>query len=116
MLDQSTLRTRALAAIREGRLSCVKPQRLWGGTGDGSKCSVCDSPIRPDEIGFELQCGDAGDGAACNVHSHCLAAWDFVRQHVIAAARDDAGPGNTAAAQATNNGHTTSEKSDKNCC
>jgi hypothetical protein len=80
MSDESSLRTKALAAIREGRLSCERPARLWGGTGDGSQCAVCGSPIAPNEIGFELEGGDSG-GPPRNVHAHCLKAWDDVRQH-----------------------------------
>jgi hypothetical protein len=81
MSDQSILRAKAVAAIREGRLSRQRPERLWGGTGDGSQCTVCETPIRPDEIGFELEGSNSGVGRPCNIHSQCLKAWDSVRQH-----------------------------------
>jgi hypothetical protein len=83
MSNNSSLRARALAAIREGRLSCERPARLWGGTGDGSQCAVCSSPIATNEIGFELRSGDFG-GPPRNVHLHCLKAWDDVRQRAKA--------------------------------
>jgi hypothetical protein len=79
MFDQRMLRAKALDAIRRGRLSRRRPERLWGCSGDGSICPVCESAIEPDAIGMELEGGIPGQ--TCSVHSHCFAAWDAVRQH-----------------------------------
>lgn len=79
MFDRCTLRAKALDAIRTGRLSRRRPERLWGCSGDGSICPVCEGAIEPDAIGMELESGIPGQ--TCNVHSHCFAAWDAVREH-----------------------------------
>jgi hypothetical protein len=78
MNDDSILRTKVRSAIRTGTLPDSRPERMWGGPGDGTPCGACDKPLNCDEIGFELQFTRAGTSSpACvQFHVQCYAAWD----------------------------------------
>ena len=77
-LDDHALR-RALAkdAIRSRRLPNRRPSRMWGGTGDGTACTVCRMPISPKALGYEVEFGDEDRGSAIHhFHMPCYSAWE----------------------------------------
>ena len=89
-LEDDTNRERALRetvreAIRSGKLPSRRPDRVWGGRGDGTTCSVCRAPVGADEIEFELEFITAGGVADHHVHSDCFAVWDCERAAITPA-------------------------------
>lgn len=47
--------------------------RMWGSHGSGAPCSLCEQPIRPEEIEYEV---DAGERAGTlRFHLTCHAVW-----------------------------------------
>jgi hypothetical protein len=82
MPDESILREKARAAIQNGRLPSRRPDRTWGGPGVGAVCSICELPVRKDELEFEIQFAHDGDNPRLDkfhVHIRCFAAWEFER-------------------------------------
>src|SRR5882672_8613790 len=87
MFDEKTLRTLAHDAIRAGRLPARRPERTWGGKGGGAPCAVCDLPVGPADVEFELEFAEEpgfGPAFSCRVHARCFAAWEFERQSFVA--------------------------------
>jgi hypothetical protein len=81
-MDESELRAKAREAIRSRRLPNRAPERMWGGPGVGASCVICDTPVKRDEVEFELEFApDGGDPDPRNYHVHvrCFAAWEFER-------------------------------------
>ena len=92
MFDEETLRKRARDAIRAGKLPAWRPVRTWGGKGGGAACAVCDLPLAPEEVEFELEFAEDsrfGPGCSCRVHARCFAAWEFERQSFALAPVDE---------------------------
>jgi hypothetical protein len=82
MPDEPILREQARAAIKNGKLPARAPTRTWGGPGVGAACSVCEKPVRKDELEFEIQFAHDGDNPGLDkfhVHLRCFAAWEFER-------------------------------------
>ena len=82
MPDESILREKARAAIQNGKLPSRRPDRTWGGPGIGAVCSICELPVRKDELEFEIQFASDGDNPGLDkfhVHIRCFAAWEFER-------------------------------------
>lgn len=61
MSDEGTLRDKARAAIRNGKLPTRSPDRTWGGPGVGAECAICGLPVTKDEMEFEIQFARDGD-------------------------------------------------------
>lgn len=83
MPDELVLREKARDTIRNGKLPQRAPDRVWGGPGVGAPCSVCELPVKKDEMEFEIQF--AHDGASpgldkFHIHIRCFAAWEFERK------------------------------------
>jgi len=53
--DENELRVEARRRISLGHLPCVAQHYLWAGPGDGRPCSLCDRPIDPRQIEYELE-------------------------------------------------------------
>jgi hypothetical protein len=82
-MDEDTLREKARTVIQKGKLPSRRPDRTWGGPGVGAPCAVCDLPVRPTEMEFEIQFARDGDNPGLDkyhVHIRCFAAWEFERQ------------------------------------
>jgi hypothetical protein len=82
MPDEPILREKARAAIQNGKLPSRRPDRTWGGPGVGAVCSICELPVRKDELEFEIQFAHDGDNPGLDkfhVHIRCFAAWEFER-------------------------------------
>jgi hypothetical protein len=57
------------------------------GPGIGAECTICRTPVTPDQIEYEIEFARNGDTPGRDtyrLHSHCFTAWTFER--------DGAGP------------------------
>lgn len=59
--------------MKTGRLPPGRPEKLYGGHGDGLPCSACDEPIFPAQIQYEF---DVPDYRTFRFHIGCLALWE----------------------------------------
>ena len=83
--DESALRAKAREAIRSGALPNAPPEHMWGGPGEGARCTICGTPVRPDESEFEIEFASTGNGRETDrhhVHPRCLAAWELEIQQL----------------------------------
>jgi hypothetical protein len=81
--DEKTLRDKARAAIRGGKLPRRAPDRTWGGPGVGAGCAVCGRPVTTGEMEFEIRFAHDGGSPGLekfHVHIRCFAAWEFERR------------------------------------
>lgn len=81
-MDEEVLRGVARAVVQAGKLPARPPDRTWGGPGVGAPCAVCDLPVRPTELEFEIQFAREGENPGLDkfhVHIRCFAAWEFER-------------------------------------
>ena len=82
MPDEAILREKARMVVRNGKLPARRPDRTWGGPGVGAPCSVCELPVKKDELEFEIQFAHDGDNPGLDkfhVHIRCFAAWELER-------------------------------------
>jgi hypothetical protein len=89
-MDENTVRQKARDAIAAGKLPIRRPERMWGGPGTGAACAICAQPLKPDQMGFELEFSrHTGAPAAVNYHTHvqCFAAWEFERDNLDESSR-----------------------------
>ena len=56
-----------------GRLPTSKPDKLFGGHGNGEPCSACDEPIFPAQVQYEFDVPDLG---TFRFHIGCLGLWE----------------------------------------
>ena len=99
MNDETVLRQLARDVVREQRLPPRRPDRMWGGPGNGQRCAICTGVLDKEEMGFDLEFAGAGPaGSAINhaVHVRCFAAWEFER--------DRSGPGCRSSQASSTNG------------
>jgi hypothetical protein len=83
MPDEVLLRGKARAVIENGKLPARVPDRTWGGPGVGAACTICDLPVKKDEMEFEIQFARDRDNPGLDkfhVHIRCFAAWEFERR------------------------------------
>jgi hypothetical protein len=73
VLPENELRLRVLQCIEKGRLRCVMASSIDAGYGTGEQCDVCDQPIAPDKIEYDLT--DPHSGESLHFHVACHAAW-----------------------------------------
>jgi hypothetical protein len=82
MSDETTLRKKAREAIGTGRLPSRRPDRMWGGPGNGAQCAICSSLLAGEDMGFELEFAcplKGGPSLNRHVHVRCFAAWELER-------------------------------------
>jgi hypothetical protein len=94
-MTEKDVRAKARAVVLAGKLPSRRPDRTWGGPGVGAICTVCDLPVEPSQMEFEIQFARHGDNLGLDkyhVHIRCFAAWEFERRR--RAAKD---PGSLAA-------------------
>jgi hypothetical protein len=85
MLDEAILRATARAAVRAGKRPARRPDRTWGGPGVGAPFSVCEQPVRRDDLELEIQFARDGDFPGLDkfhVHVRCFAMWELERVNV----------------------------------
>jgi hypothetical protein len=83
MPDERLLRVKARETVENGKLPKRRPDRTWGGPGVGAACAVCDAPVTPSQLEFEIQFSRGDDNAGLDkyhVHIRCFAAWEFERR------------------------------------
>ena len=79
MPDEARLREQARLVLQNGKLPARRPDRTWGGPGVGAPCSICELPVRRDEMEFEIQFERDGDLPGLDkyhLHVRCFAAWE----------------------------------------
>jgi len=84
-MEEDVLREKARAVIQNGKLPSRAPDRTWGGPGVGAPCVICELPVRPNEMEFEIQFARDGDNPGLDkfhVHIRCFAAWELERGQV----------------------------------
>jgi hypothetical protein len=77
--SEQDLRDAARKAIENGRVPSRRPERTWGGSGNGARCAVCGKPVRCDELGFEADFtveGDPLELGSYHMHVRCYHAWE----------------------------------------
>ncbi len=74
--DESILRDRVGALMREGRLPRRLPDRIWGVPGTGTRCMVCGGPLQHDEVVWEAEFRQEHGPDNLRVHMQCFAAWE----------------------------------------
>jgi hypothetical protein len=74
--DESALRLEARRRIAEGHLPCEPQMSLWAGAGDGQPCSLCNRPILPQQIEYELQFNQDPQ-SVYRFHRICHQAWEL---------------------------------------
>lgn len=73
---EQELRPVARERIAKGQLPRRAPSKIWGGYGTGKPCSLCDQPIKPDEIEYEIECAEDA-GHAYRFHRVCQSIWQL---------------------------------------
>lgn len=68
------LRPIARQRIAKGQLRREVSARPWGGYGTGRPCSLCDKPIQPDEIEYEIESIEVA-APTLRFHRVCHYAW-----------------------------------------
>jgi len=73
VLPESELRSRVLERIADGRLPIALSSHIDAGYGVGAQCVLCDQPIAPDKIEYDIT--GLGSGNCLRFHFACHAAW-----------------------------------------
>jgi hypothetical protein len=90
MPDEAILREKARAAVQEGKLPVRAPDRVWGGRGAGTYCTVCELTVTPEQTEFEIEFVQASSNPAYgyaekfHLHIRCFAAWELERRRTSA--------------------------------
>jgi len=74
--DENELRRAAQQRMATGQLPCEPQQHLWAGAGGGQLCSLCDRPIEPHQIEYELQF-NTNPTTLYRFHRICHQAWEL---------------------------------------
>ena len=80
--DETILREKARQALRAGTLPNRRPDRTWGGSGVGAVCTICATPVKHDELEFEIEFARNGDTThwdSYHLHARCFEAWQLER-------------------------------------
>jgi hypothetical protein len=72
---QGTQSDVARCAITRGRIRNALlprgPVRVWGGRGTGQPCALCDKPIEPTQVEYELEVRTRGSVQSYRFHVEC---------------------------------------------
>jgi hypothetical protein len=74
-----SIRDKAREVLLSGKLPARPAERVWGGRGSGAACSICNVPVRRDEVEFELEFFRAGETNTHHLHVDCFTAWECER-------------------------------------
>jgi len=77
MSVDSTLRAKARRLMQAGKLPNRLPNRMWGGPGIGTPCTVCGEPVKQDEAELEVEWSDGASTNNHHLHTRCLAALEL---------------------------------------
>jgi hypothetical protein len=95
IISELSDRDMARAAIHAGKLPNRKPDRMWGGRGGGAECAICNTPVKQDEMEFEVEFSQGWHTAGPvthHIHVRCFVAWEFERDNVDLVQRGSAAP------------------------
>jgi hypothetical protein len=85
--EEDGLRRLAREAMQSGKLPDRRPDRLWGGHGNGKgNCYLCGKPLNMEDITFDLEYkrgADDMDPTCYSVHLRCFNAWDIEREQQL---------------------------------
>lgn len=79
---EAVLREKARQVVQAGTLPNRRPDRTWGGPGIGSDCTICETPVKHDELEFEIEFARNGDNPhsdTYHLHARCFEAWQLER-------------------------------------
>ena len=77
MSVDSSLRAQARKLMRARKLPNRLPDRMWGGPGVGSPCTVCGAPVKQDETELEVEWSDGASTSNHQLHVCCFAALEL---------------------------------------
>lgn len=63
---------KALSEIAAGRLPSSAARRIWGGTGSGQPCDLCERVIDPADMELETETPEGDFGPVFHVRCHAL--------------------------------------------
>jgi hypothetical protein len=61
--------------IRSGQLPTTLPTKIWAGSGDGRRCTVCEEVISSSEQQYQFRLPGAGGHSDYRLHFSCHQAW-----------------------------------------
>jgi DNA repair exonuclease SbcCD ATPase subunit len=70
------LKRKALERIRQELLPAEIPKAIWAGLGTGEPCSLCDRPVDPTEVEYEIN-AQGGIQSTLRFHLRCHALWQL---------------------------------------
>jgi hypothetical protein len=83
--EDPALRRLAIERIESGRLPCNPAARTWGSHGTGAACALCEHPIGPDQIEYEVELKTARADITLQFHLACYSIWhgicESLQQH-----------------------------------
>jgi hypothetical protein len=82
-MEDQAVRAKVREVLQAGKLPNRRPDRSWGGSGDGAACAVCDVPVTHAQMEFEIEFARVGDNPGLDkfhVHIRWFAAWEFERR------------------------------------
>ena len=96
-MEDSTLREKALEAIKNGKLPTHRPDGIMGGPGCGEACAVCGETVPRSQIELEAEFRAEVETPAgsrrldtelhkYHFHPRCFMAWEFERETVLGGA------------------------------
>jgi len=74
MSVERTLRIQARGVVQAGKVPNRLPDRIWGGPGAGTPCTVCGAPVKPDEAELEVEWSEGASTSNHHFHARCFAA------------------------------------------
>jgi hypothetical protein len=74
VLPESELRARVLQRLEDGRLPLMLSTNINAGYGDGAPCVLCDLPIAPDKVEYDVTVPQPGQ-RRLRFHLACHLAW-----------------------------------------
>jgi hypothetical protein len=72
-LPECDLHSRVLQRIEDGRLPVALSNNIYAGYGQEVQCDLCDQPIAPDAVEYDVD--DPRGGKSMHFHSACHSAW-----------------------------------------
>ena len=63
-------------ALRTGRIPARPADQMWGGSGAGTACAICNRRLERHEVEYELAFSRGAGAGAYHVHVACCMAWE----------------------------------------
>ena len=77
MSVESTLRAQARRLMQAGKLPNRPPDRMWGGPGVGTSCTLCGEQVKQNETELEVEWSEDACASNHRFHVWCLAALEL---------------------------------------